>query len=323
MPAPPPPGLDEQRADLAPRLRAQWAVGGHVGRARGDEPDRPPALGGHEHRPGLHGRDPGLPGLGPGQVLDRGGGDEIGVRGRPGGGLDAGDLLDVGGDGRADCGEGHAYGYRIPGDRIRWPWKLVGVTSTSRLPWIALGVVYVLWGSHLPGQPLRAPVRATAARGRVPVPGRRRAAGPWSCSASPGGPRPVDAPRSSAPPCFRASCCPRGATAWSWSPSRGWLSGLAALLIAAVPLWIVLLRVADRRPPADGDDRGRGGVGVVGPRGAGVRRASGFSGGVQGGPRGGDRGWCCWPAWAGPPGPSRPPACRCRPTRSRWPPCRC
>ena len=60
---------------------------------------------------------------------------------------------------------------------------------------------------------------------------------------------------------------------------QGVSSGLAALLIAAVPLWIVLLRALTGDRPRAGDDRGRGrrrgGLGGAGVRGACLRRGAG------------------------------------------------
>src|SRR2546427_823453 len=40
-----------------------------------------------------------------------------------------------------------AHGYRISRDRGHSPWQRVAVPSPSRLSWLALSVVYVLWGS--------------------------------------------------------------------------------------------------------------------------------------------------------------------------------
>src|SRR4051794_17866940 len=69
------------------------------------------------------------------------------------------------------------HGYRIPRDRVRWAWQRCGgaddVPTALDRPRGGLRPV----GLDLPGQPLRAPVRAATARGRLPVPGRRRAAG--------------------------------------------------------------------------------------------------------------------------------------------------
>ena len=45
----------------------------------------------------------------------------------------------------------------------------------------------------------------------------------------------------------RVCCCPRSATAWCRSVrTKGAPSGIAALLVAAVPLWIIIYRAGDR-----------------------------------------------------------------------------
>ena len=227
VPAPPPPRLDEQRADLAPRLRAQWAVGGDVGRARGDEPDRPLALG-RRRAPPRPRRPRPTPRAASGP--DRCSIAAAGTRSAYAAAQVAVWMRVISSTSAATAGRTVArampYGYRIPGDRIRWPWQRCrgDVDVPVALDRPRCGVRPV--GLDLPGQPLRAPVRATAARGRVPVPDRRRAAGRGRALRRRAARRSGGRPRSSAPPRSRASCCPRGATAWSWSPSRacrpGW-----------------------------------------------------------------------------------------------------
>jgi len=133
-------------------------------------------------------------------------------------------------------------------------------------------------GLHLPGQPLRAPVRATAARGRVPVPGRRRAAGRGRALRRRAGRVPVDARavrhhRALGPPAARV-----GQRHGRGRPAGGVVrAGRTA--DRRRPAVDRAPARADRRPAADGDDRGRGrrggGPGGAGVRGPGLRRCAG------------------------------------------------
>jgi len=152
------------------------------------------------------------------------------------------------------------------------------VTSTSRLPWIALGVVYVLWGSTYLANRFVLP--------SVPpllVGGFRFLVGGVLLAV--------------------VVLCVAGRAAFRWTPAQfgttvlsglllpawgngmvvvaqqGVSSGLAALLIAAVPLWIVLLRALTGDRPRAATIAGVG-VGVVGL--AVLVFAGPASGGVQG-----------------------------------------
>ena len=173
-------------------------------------------------------------------------------------------------------------------------------------------------GIDLPGQPLRDPLRAAAARGRIPVPDRRRAAGRDRALRRRSRRVPLDAAQFGTT-ALSGLLLPAWGNGMVVVAQQGVSSGLAALLIAAVPLWIVLLRALTGDRPRTATIAGVG-VGVVGL--AVLVLAGPASGGVAGTTWWG-RGWCCSPAWAGPPERSRPPGCRCRPTRSRWPRCRC
>ena len=161
---------------------------------------------------------------------------------------------------------------------VRWPWQRVIVSSPSRLSWFALSVVYVLWGStYLANRFVLAsvpPLFAVAFRFLV------------------GGSLLVlvvlaIAGRSA----FRMSRAQFATTALSglllpaWGnglvvvAQQGVSSGLAALLIAAVPLWIVLLRALTGDRPRTATIVGVA-VGVVG---LGVLVLAGpASGGVHG-----------------------------------------
>jgi drug/metabolite transporter (DMT)-like permease len=134
-----------------------------------------------------------------------------------------------------------SHGYRIPRDTVRWLWQRVVVPSPSRLPWIALGVVYVLWGStYLANRFILASVPPLLAGAlRFLVGGALLAVVVL-----------VVAGRAA----FRMTRAQLATTALSGLLLPAWgnglvvvgqqavSSGLAALLIAAVPLWIVLLR---------------------------------------------------------------------------------
>jgi drug/metabolite transporter (DMT)-like permease len=170
------------------------------------------------------------------------------------------------------------HGYRISCDTVRWPWQRESVPLPSRLPWIALSVVYVLWGStYLANRLLIAsipPLLASALR--FLVGGALLAAVVL-----------VVAGRAA----FRMSRAQFATTALSGLLLPAWgnglvvigqqavSSGLAALLIAAVPLWIVLLRALTGDRP-----RGATVIGVaVGVVGLGVLVLAGpASGGVHG-----------------------------------------
>ena len=152
------------------------------------------------------------------------------------------------------------------------------MTSTSRLPWIALGVVYVLWGSTYLANRFVLP--------SVPpllVGGFRFLVGGVLLAV--------------------VVLCVAGRAAFRWTPAQfgttvlsglllpawgngmvvvaqqGVSSGLAALLIAAVPLWIVLLRALTGDRPRTATIAGVS-VGVVGL--AVLVFAGPASGGVQG-----------------------------------------
>ena len=51
-------------------------------------------------------------------------------------------------------------------------------------------------------------------------------------------------------PCWSARCCSAAGSAWSPSPSSGCRPGVAALLVAAMPLWVVLLRAGSGDRPS-------------------------------------------------------------------------
>ena len=199
--------------------------------------------------------------------------------------------------GRADCGEGHAVWIpHCQATGFVGHGNVVGVTSTSRLPWIALGVVYVLWGSTylanrfvLPSVPpllvggfrflvggvlLAVVVLCVAGRAAFRMDARavrhHRALGPPAARVGQRHGRGRPAGR-----VVRAGrAADRRRPAVDRAPAR-----------------------ADRRPAADGDDRGRGRR-----RGRAWRcwcsRARPPA--ACRAPRGGDRGWCCWPSlgWA-------------------------
>ena len=114
----------------------------------------------------------------------------------------------------------------------------------------ALGIVYVVWGStylairyaieELP------PLLSAAIRFRR---GAAHCSATWRC-ARPGALRATRA--QPAPRRCPASCCSPAATGWSRVAEQRVDSGLAALLIACMPLWIVVLRalLRDRPGPA-------------------------------------------------------------------------
>ena len=162
---------------------------------------------------------------------------------------------------------------------------------TRRLPWVALGVVYVLWGStYLANRYIIVSMPPLLASGFrfltgglllgllvLVVAGART---------------------------FALTRAELGTAALSGLLLPAWgnglvilaqsqvASGLAALLIASVPLYIAVLRALT------GDT----------PRARPARAAPG-----------GGRRSCCSPGWAGRRAPSRAPASPCRRTRSHWP----
>ncbi len=136
------------------------------------------------------------------------------------------------------------------------------LSSPSRLPWIALAVVYVLWGStYLANRFVLPSVPPLLIGGYRFLIGGALLAGIVFCVAG----------RAA----FRMTRAQFGTTALSglllpaWGnglvvfAQQGVSSGLAALLIAAVPLWIVLLRVLTGDRPRTATVVGVS-VGVVG-----------------------------------------------------------
>ena len=182
-------------------------------------------------------------------------------------------------------------------------------------PWLALGVVYVMWGSTYLAIRYTIETRAAAAGGRAAVPGRRAAARGAAARAGQA-PRVADEP---APARHRAA----GRAAADRRRQRAGDGRRAARRLragrAADRLGAAVHRAAAPadRGPAAGDHaaRRRRRAGRAGRAAAGrPRRWAGRSA-----TPGGGRGWCCWPRCAGRSAPSRPPGCRCRRTRSRWP----
>jgi drug/metabolite transporter (DMT)-like permease len=240
VPASPPAGLDEQGADLAPHQRVVLAGGQHGRRA---EADGVRTLVGQQHvpPPALDGLGPRRPRLRRAELRDRLLRDERGVRHGPGVGLDAGDLGDVGRGGGTDGGDGHAPCLPDPARQALVRHGNVSGMDNRRAAWAALGVVYVLWGStYLANRFIIVDVPPLLAGGlRFLVGGTLLGA----VVAAVAGWR-----------AFGMTRAQFGTTALSGLLLPAWgngivtlgqqqvSSGLAALLIAAVPLYIVVLR---------------------------------------------------------------------------------
>jgi drug/metabolite transporter (DMT)-like permease len=138
----------------------------------------------------------------------------------------------------------------------------MGVATTSRLPWIALGVVYVLWGSTYLANRLVLPsvppllvggfrfLIGGALLAVVVLGVAGRAAFRWT-------------PAQFGTTALSGLLLPAWGNGMVVVAQQGVSSGLAALLIAAVPLWIVLLRALTGDRPRTATIVGVG-VGVVG-----------------------------------------------------------
>jgi drug/metabolite transporter (DMT)-like permease len=119
--------------------------------------------------------------------------------------------------------------------------NLDGVTSKSRLPWMALGVVYVLWGStYLANRFVLSSVPPLLIGGYRFLAGGALLAVILLCVAGRAALRMTRA--EFATTALSGLLLPAWGNGMVVFAQQGVSSGLAALLIAAVPLWIVLLR---------------------------------------------------------------------------------
>jgi drug/metabolite transporter (DMT)-like permease len=156
--------------------------------------------------------------------------------------------------------------------------NLEGVTSNSRLPWIALGVVYVLWGStYLANRFVLPSVPPLLIGGYRFLAGGALLAVILLCVAGRAALRMTRA--QFATTALSGLLLPAWGNGMVVFAQQGVSSGLAALLIAAVPLWIVLLRAVTGDRPRIATVAGVA-VGVAGL--AVLVLAGPASGGVQG-----------------------------------------